>query len=244
MEHAKKFILVSADSLARMGSTPNIQQEHAASLRQEMDRLLQHRDLPEDRKMAAYNQHQYDYFTQRESMNRPLKISIHDREEEDAEELSRTLKKPRKILTSAVDYFQKAYQENANGLGRFLMESVPNVHWNESGEVIVDNKLIYGSSLLALMDDVIRRRATKQPTGYREFSSALIQANLPENLIGETTGLYRPTPVGAYPRDVHQSPFESTPRRPRHQLGDGVITKPLSAGKRKKKPVQYKWERY
>src|SRR5438132_13283364 len=122
MEHAKKFILMSVDNVSRFGTTPNILQDHSQNLQTKMSDILDRTDIPADRRWAQYGQQQYQYNTHRDALNQPIKISIHDRDDEQDEFIAKSKHKPREILSSTVDYFQKVYREKAAGLVRFLME--------------------------------------------------------------------------------------------------------------------------
>jgi hypothetical protein len=205
MEHAKKLVL-SVDGVSRFGTTPNLNQEHADSLQQQMSSLLGKKGISDELKLAHYNQMMYRYFAQREALNEPVKFSIYDEKEAELEKQQQQQHKSVSILASAVGYFQqhKLYRENAAALGRFLMERVDNVQWNNTGEIIVNGRLIHGSNLTKLMEDVLKLGVSTQPAGYRQFAAALTEANLPQNLVGETTGVYR---TQAYKPQL--SPFTS-----------------------------------
>src|SRR5438874_4348969 len=130
MEHARKFLLVSADGASRFGKTQSVSQEQSHGVMKKMSNILDRTDIPDDRKLALYNQQQYQYFNHRNAMNQPVKISIHDRDDEKEESSLQNRGKPRNILRAAVDFFQKLYRENAIGLGNFLLDRVDNVQWN------------------------------------------------------------------------------------------------------------------
>src|SRR5438874_9525200 len=109
MEHAKKLVL-SVDGVSRFGTTPNLGQEHAQNIQQQMDSVLSNKELDEDIKLSRYNQLLYNYLAQRDALKEPVTFNIHDKNEEQLNNFANQHQKPRDILTSAVDYFQKIYR--------------------------------------------------------------------------------------------------------------------------------------
>ena len=193
LKYCRKFRLVSVDDVHKniVYSVPampsggsNIHGLQVQAIGQAMQNVLERKDLSDQQKVHEYNQQQYQYFNHRQQMNPTKPATAADADKQD------DLFKSQAVLAAAVGYFQKLYREKAIGLGQ-LLNNTANIQWNERGEVIIDSKLVHGSSLLALMDDVVRRKASAHPVGYLELADALKKANVPTNLVGETTGVYK-----------------------------------------------------
>jgi hypothetical protein len=212
MEYTRKFKLVSIDGKPKSDfavssssaiiptTVSSMHSQKAQTARDEMIATLKRNDLTGQQKLMRYNQYQYEYANHRREMSKPVKINIRDHSAEDEENYFLERQKPRSVLSRAVTFFQKSYRENAIGFGEFLLfsQTAANIKWNERGEIIINDQIIHGSNLQTLMDDVLRKRVSRKPIGYREFATALKQANLPQNIVGETSGVYK---TGDYSSD-------------------------------------------
>jgi hypothetical protein len=202
---SRRFVLMSVDGLPKnhlckecrerknnASSTNNIMIGNNAKqsiIKSEMDDTLKRSDLSTEQKLTQYQQLQEEYFNKL-----PEKRKREEAEKRMEEKKQREFRKPQHIIATAMAFFKKAYSEKAAGLGQFLMDDKrigDSVQWNNFGEVIIDGHLIRGSNLQALMDDVLRKRASVKPVGYLQFAEVLKRKNLPSNVVGETTGVYK-----------------------------------------------------
>jgi hypothetical protein len=96
------------------------------------------------------------------------------------------------VLKAVVNSLYSVYGARVTTLISYL-RGAP-LSWNGKGEIIINNShLILGSSLVALLDDVLHYGPSNHPKGYLEFSQVLKHLGVPDHIIGETTGIYKPT---------------------------------------------------
>ena len=68
-----------------------------------------------------------------------------------------------------------------------LMERIkddPDVTWNSRGEFVYKGKVIVGSNMVDLVNDMMRQRKGFEPRGRFEFARALRHTNVPQDLVG------------------------------------------------------------
>ena len=62
-----------------------------------------------------------------------------------------------------------------------------NLTWDEQGVVSYKGKRIHGSNIIDLINDAIRQRKGVEPRGWKTFSKALHESNIPQEVIGNTS---------------------------------------------------------
>ena len=157
-----------------------------------------------DEKVRAYNQVLQIFLTQQKKHNAPLVETPSQRKENDTvgEELRDA------VINDVMDSVPKTFTNKAQLLVRHLTKN-PGVDWNHKGEIMLNGRLIHGSNLADLVNDVLRNRKTVDgPTGWEEFSSHLEEMNIPQELIGNKDRL-------SFMKDLKLPPGEpyATPRR-------------------------------
>ena len=60
----------------------------------------------------------------------------------------------------------------------------PDTSWNERGEFIYRGRVVEGSNVVDLLNDILRQRKGFEPHGRFEFSRALRQTNVPQDMVG------------------------------------------------------------
>ena len=75
------------------------------------------------------------------------------------------------------------------------------VNWNDRGELLHDGVAIPGSNITDLVHDLVRRRKTFDPIGWRQLASQLRSSNIPMELMGNAA------------RREHIQKGEITPRK-------------------------------
>lgn len=71
--------------------------------------------------------------------------------------------------------------------GRVLLKRLrhnPDVSWNDRGELIVRGRLVSGSHIADLLNDIARRRKNFEPQGWQAFADVLRESNVPRELVG------------------------------------------------------------
>lgn len=199
MQHARKFVLVPSDTLARMTAQkhqPNMYKNQTEKLEHGMSGILGRTDIPDDQKVLMYNQQQQRYLINKKMVDQPIKFAIYNEEQPQQDHPLQQLQpqqaqqfKSLDVLHSAVNSFQHKHPRRAAQLGQFL-NSIGSLQWNNRGEIIINGQMINGSSLTSLMEDILIRGPSRDPVGGYEFARLMIENNLPIELVGETSGKY------------------------------------------------------
>ena len=64
-----------------------------------------------------------------------------------------------------------------------MIQNNNNLTWDEQGVVSYKGKRIYGSNSIDLINDAIRQRKGVEPRGWKTFSKALHESNIPQEVI-------------------------------------------------------------
>ena len=137
------------------------------TLDNDMRAVLDRADLSDDEKVRQYNQ----------ILQRYLEYHDHLRTPSSSQE-AKTVKDDEIIRTVPTRYKGKA----ENLLKR--IEREPTMHWNERGEFVHNGRVVKGSNIIDLVNDVMRHRKGFRPHGWQEFARALREGNVPQDLIG------------------------------------------------------------
>ena len=62
-----------------------------------------------------------------------------------------------------------------------------NFTWDKQGVVSYKGKCIHGSNIIDLINDAIRQRKGVEPRGWKTFSKALHESNIPQEVIGDSS---------------------------------------------------------
>ena len=62
-----------------------------------------------------------------------------------------------------------------------------NLTWDEQGVVSYKGKRIHGSNIIDLINDAIHQRKGVEPRGWKTFSKALHESNIPQEVIGNSS---------------------------------------------------------
>ena len=65
-----------------------------------------------------------------------------------------------------------------------MIKNNNNLTWDEKGVVSYKGKRIHGSNIIDLINDAIRQRKGVEPRGWKTFSNALHESNIPQEVIG------------------------------------------------------------
>ena len=68
-----------------------------------------------------------------------------------------------------------------------MIKNNNNLTWNEQGIVSYKGKRIHGSNIIDLINDAIRQRKGVEPRGWKTFSKALHESNIPQEVIGNSS---------------------------------------------------------
>ena len=228
MDHARKMALVDPRLLDALRSQPHPTDtvgKIVQTLDEEMKTILDRKDLDDGIKVTLYNQvlQRYNGLVDKRvkepirtiSVNESTKASKTRDEGEEKEEEDTPI---RRLEATVLDTVPKSLQAKA----RRLMEHLKrNVTWSDRDELVH----IAGSNAVDLVHDLLRKRKTDAPTGWRSLAKQLRTANIPMELIGnaarrtyiQTDSLPRrsataPRAVGSARKSLRWTPLA----RPRH----------------------------
>ena len=187
MDHARKMALVDPRLLDALRSQPpptDTVGKIVQTLVEEMKTILDRKDLDDGTKVTLYNQvlQRYNGLVDK-GVKEPIRtISVNestkgsktkDEEEEDTP--------IRRLEATVLDTVPKSLQAKA----RRLMEHLKrNVAWSDRDELVHEGVPIAGSNAVDLVHDLLRKRKTDAPTGWRSLAKQLRTANIPMELIG------------------------------------------------------------
>ena len=158
---------------------PNPQAVDASHLLKDMDQILQKTDLSEAEKAQKYGetlfklQHSLEKTKKPPSMltnspqttDQPSTVALHD---QILQSVPKTMQRKAELLLGMI--------KNNN-----------NLTWDEQGVVSYKGKRIHGSNIIDLINDTIRQRKGVEPRGWKTFSKALHESNIPQEVIGNAS---------------------------------------------------------
>ena len=192
MDHARKMALVDPRLLDALRSQPPPPTDTVGkivqTLDEEMKTILDRKDLDDGTKVTLYNQvlQRYNGLVDKRVKEPIRTISVNEstkgsktRDEETKDEEEDT--PIRRLEATVLDTVPKSLQVKA----RRLMEHLKrNVAWSDRGELVHEGVPIAGSNAVDLVHDLLRKRKTDAPTGWRSLAKQLRTVNIPMELIG------------------------------------------------------------
>ena len=155
------------------------------TLDEEMKTILDRKDLDDGTKVTLYNQvlQRYNGLVDKRVKEPIRTISVNEstkgsktRDEDEEEDTP-----IRRLEATVLDTVPKSLQVKA----RRLMEHLKrNVAWSDRGELVHEGVPIAGSNAVDLVHDLLRKRKTDAPTGWRSLAKQLRTVNIPMELIG------------------------------------------------------------
>lgn len=208
MEHAKKMILISPDTLSRLQQQSHNGEVTLNQIDKEMKTILDSK-LAEHEKWARYQEvlQRYLYFQKQTREAIKIPITEESSPEVKAEAISSDHSIDNYDINNIVTLIPKTYRTKA----RSLLQKIKTnkiINWNENGVVSIENKEIPLSNITDLISDVVRSKKYSSPIGWREFGNVLRDSNIPNELIGN-------------------------PRRRKLILGNELTTEKIKSSKRK-----------
>lgn len=235
MEHAKKMVLLPKESVDRLqslsihGKLNSLQTPGTvvSRLDAEMNEILNSVDnMNEREKWERYSQVLQRYLHFKGSD----KHKKEEEEEEDGEERGEGKEvygPAEQIDAHIVASVPPKYSDKASQLLRHL-RNFSHVTWNADGKTFIDGVLIRKANIIDLINDAMReRKKVRPPAGYPQFATALRQAGVPREFIGNNR-------VAQY---MDSSFATSSPKLNKSDLLEKNISKSLSGGSEYEDPV-------
>jgi len=180
--------MVPSDLASRITHPPsNPQYESSERIKHGLGDIINNPKFSDDEKYTRYVQDKQNYLVQKHYLSKPLRLDIGEEERGVTDEVDDSGKSG-DALTSVINSF-KLKQPLALDFTAWLV-NVPDLGWNSRGEISVKGIKIPGSSLFALINDVITPSPSTKPLGYQHFAHLLKRHNVPNSLVRETSGVY------------------------------------------------------
>ena len=166
--------------------SPNLRKYYEA--RQDMNDWLEKDDVPEDTKATMYAQ-------QLQRVNQ-LKKQVFRPEPSPVQMITQTERTMTSESDSAtpslqfnatdkqiIDSIPKTMQNRAKLLIQKLKDHSDVISWNDNGQLVLEGSIVPNSSIVDLVNDVMRKRKGFNPEHSNAFAKALAKINVPEDYL-------------------------------------------------------------
>lgn len=204
MENAKKMILIEPEIIEKLkNDNTDRNVNNLSRLDKEMNQVLK-KNIDDREKWPLYLQtlQRYLYFIGKD--RKPLEIPIisfdeteiikkesrEDRSSEATQDSSKIVEpnaEDKEINYSKrllINLLPKTYKTKGELLIDLILKNKQKIYWDDKGTVYIDNKEIYKSNIVDLLNDVIRPLKNSSPNGWPEFSKVLKELRVPLTYIG------------------------------------------------------------
>ena len=157
---------------------PYPQAVDASHFLKDMNQILQNTDLSEAEKAQKYGETLFKLQHSLEKTKKPPSVLSSTNSPQPTDQAS-TVALHDQILQSV----PKTMQRKAELL-LGMIKNNNKLTWDEQGVVSYKGKRIHGSNIIDLINDTIRQRKGVEPRGWKTFSKALHESNIPQEVIG------------------------------------------------------------
>ncbi len=178
----KKMVLIDpSHMLLSTSPVPDLKSEKILNLDADIKQILDTTSLNAHDKALAYEQALHKYLSRVGSMNTPNTLT---KPQTPISPVSSDTEKMKQLENRIVESLPKTLQKKGEILLRYI-EDVPDLNWNDKGELIIKDQVVNGSHVSDLVHEILRsRKLGVEPKGWSEFSDALKKSNIPRDLIG------------------------------------------------------------
>lgn len=173
----QKMILVPEQASAQMISSVKSSESHQARLDQEMQDILQRTDLTTQEKWKLYQQALHRYLEHTPQAHKPIALPLIDTDPSMA-----PTSQSSPLFQFILDSVPKTLSRKTGVLLK-LMHASNRISWDPTGVVTIDKNLVPGSNIIDLVNEVVRKRAPRNPIGIQTFKQLLQEINIPKELI-------------------------------------------------------------
>lgn len=200
MDNAKKMILIEPEVIEKLKN--DNRNTNLSRFDEEMRKVL-FTKIDDREKWAQYSQilQRYLYFVGKD--RKPLEIPIlsldatqtnkrQDNEEygtDSTQDFAKTVdQRDSDIYTKShlIKLLPKTYKKNGELLIDLLQKHRDNIYWDNRGTVFINNKEIYNSNIVDLLNDAIRPLKNSSPSGWMEFTKVLKDIRVPLSYLGNS----------------------------------------------------------
>ena len=164
---------------------PNPQAVDASHLLKDMNQILQKTDLSEAEKAQKYGETLFKLQNSLEQTKKPPSVlSSTNSPQTTSTDQTKTVSVALhdQILQSVLKTMQRKAE-----LLLGMIKNNNNLTWDEQGVVSYKGKRIHGSNIIDLINDAIRQTKGVEPRGWKTFSKALHESNIPQEVIGNSS---------------------------------------------------------
>lgn len=187
MENAKKMIIVSADVLQRMQSSPSpsstsvskVSSDTVGELDREMSRLLNNKSLSDQDKWEQYQQVLQRYLHFASQKRKPIQLPVVEMNVDDDAINKNSMVSNEEI----VETFTKTYKKDARNFLKAIGGKKDLITWDSEGGVYINQEKVPHSNIIDLVHDVIRVRKSIQPPGWEQLMHVLKDINIPNEFV-------------------------------------------------------------
>ena len=205
MNHVKKMVLISLDVLRRL-NTPT-RDNNMLDLESDMHGVLHNPELEDRTKWTQYQQlMQRNQFFQDE-LRKPAEIPI----------IEQPVSTSHRFEEEILGALPKVYKTKGELLFKRLCGSEV-VTWDKNGKVSINGAAIEESNIVDLVCDAVRLKKSGGAVGWKPFTEALCQINVPQELIGNIQRRHQdtsPAPRPTFPSASARRRRTITPARPK-----------------------------
>ena len=162
---------------------PNPQAVDASHLLKDMGQILQKTDLSEAEKAQKYGETLFKLQHSLEKTKKPPSMLS-------STDSPKTTNTDQAVSVALHDQILQSVPKTMQRKAELLLGMIKNnnnLTWDEQGVVSYKGKRIHGSNIIDLINDAIRQRKGVEPRGWKTFSKALHESNIPQEVIGNTS---------------------------------------------------------
>lgn len=215
MEETTKMILVPPEIFSRLDT------KQLTDMDKEMHGILYNTQCPDELKWKMYSQTLHKYLHVVKEKDKTIEIPLISKKPQPDATPATVVNEPQveiptllptkdaQVIHLLKKALPKTLKEKGIDLLNILM-SGPHVSWKETGEINVNGKDIKNSNIVDLVCNAVRSKSNAKPTGWHEFSKAVIDSNVPKQFLGKNI-------EAAYFNNTaseHLTPEPSTSRTP------------------------------
>ena len=167
---AKVMQLVDPKMMQQIQAPVNPMHRSLHTLDQEMQSILNQHHLSDEEKVEQYNQVLQRYLEYHNHLRTPVPPP------------SKEAQLPN-LQNKVMNTVPTVMKRKAEALLERIQHH-PNASWNDRGEFVYNKKVITGSNIVDLINDMVRHRKSFEPVGWQSFAEALRESNVPQEMVG------------------------------------------------------------
>lgn len=157
-----------------------------STLDQKMEHILRRQDLDKYNKAKLYHEILNEYLEFQKDMKQPIPIQMLESKPQPQEQPA-PLPQPTSLAPPIVEETLKTIPRTLKSKAERLataMQKIPDLSWNDKGEMTLKGQLYRGSHYTDLLNDILRARKDSNPIGWEALTKELGKINVPQELIG------------------------------------------------------------